>query len=99
VQLACLEVFSTSYVRLRCNGSDHRLSTVSWNALKVAKQMRGASLGSQHLTDTQIHYRKGAFFAVVDNMTNLIDQTNNLMYSAIKHITMRSSNESMAVIM
>ena len=72
-------------------------STVSWIASKVAKHIWGASLGSLHLVDTQIHYRKGVFFAIVDNMTNVIDQTNPLMYSAMKHMTMRSANESMAV--
>ena len=70
-----LIVFSTSDIRLRCNKSDHRLS-LGINALKVAKETRGAYLCTPHLTVTQIHDRKGVFFAVLDNMSNLTDQTN-----------------------
>ena len=44
----CFEVFSTSYIRLRCNESHHRLSL----GMSRMVQIYGASLGAPHLIDT-----------------------------------------------
>ena len=63
-------------------------STVSWNASqKLQSTSEGLLLVSRIWQTRQIYDRKGVFFAIVDNMSNLIDQTNPLTYSAMKHVT------------